>query len=436
MRQSRTLSRKVILAALISFMVLAPSGQTLAQDGTWSTSASMLTTRYYPGAAVFDGVLYVTGGCTAGPCGGTVSSTVEAYNPATDSWIPKAPMPTARGWLTTTEIGGLLYAAGGDASFPLATLEVYDPVTDSWTPKNPMPTPRAAPVAGSIDGKLLIVGGHGASPLDAYDTLDVYDPTTDAWAAKASMSTRRAYSGAGVIDGKLYVVGGLSASLDVLATLEVYDPGTDTWTMKAPMPTARVAPGAGVIGGKLYVVGGSTASSLQPLQVYDTLEVYDPGTDTWTSMSPMPTPRYGPGTGVIDGRLYAAGGLNSYPLAVLEVFSPFFEVSIDIKPGSFPNSINPRSNGVIPVAILTTDTFDAATVAPTSVRFGATGTESTPNHYALEDVNSDGKADLVLQFPTQNTGIVCATASATLTGMTKRGMNITGTDSVRTTSCK
>jgi hypothetical protein len=43
---------------------------------------------------------------------------------------------------------------------------------------------------------------------------------------------------------------------------------------------------------------------------------------------------------------------------------------IDIKPGSFPNSINPRSKGVIPVAILTTDTFDATTVDPLSVTFG------------------------------------------------------------------
>jgi outer membrane protein assembly factor BamB len=111
-------------------------------------------------------------------------------------------------------------------------------------------------------------------------------------------------------------------------------------------------------------------------------------------------------------------------------------VTIDIKPGSFPNSINPRNNGVIPVAILTTATFDAATVDPATVRFGAKGTEASPQHYALADMNGDGKADLVLQFPTQNTGIACATTSATLSGKTVIGLPITGTDTVKTAGCK
>ena len=111
-------------------------------------------------------------------------------------------------------------------------------------------------------------------------------------------------------------------------------------------------------------------------------------------------------------------------------------VAIDIKPGSFPNSINPRSKGVIPVAILTTDTFDATTVDPNTVRFGATGTEAAPVHSALEDVDGDGDIDLILQFNTQNTGIVCGETSASLTGQTFGGQVIQGSDSIRTVPCK
>jgi hypothetical protein len=111
-------------------------------------------------------------------------------------------------------------------------------------------------------------------------------------------------------------------------------------------------------------------------------------------------------------------------------------VTIDIKPGSSPNSINPRNKGVIPVAILTTDAFEAAMVNPTTVRFGITGTEAAPNHYALEDVNGDGRADLVLQFPTQGTGIACGATSALLTGKTSGGMAVTGSDSIVTAGCK
>lgn len=111
-------------------------------------------------------------------------------------------------------------------------------------------------------------------------------------------------------------------------------------------------------------------------------------------------------------------------------------VVIDINPGSVPNSINPNSNGVIPVAILTSAAFDAATVDAATVRFGATGQEAAPRHFALEDVNGDGKTDLIIQFPTQNTGIACGTTSATLTGKTIDGFDLSGTDSVNTVGCK
>jgi len=110
--------------------------------------------------------------------------------------------------------------------------------------------------------------------------------------------------------------------------------------------------------------------------------------------------------------------------------------SIDIKPGSFPNSINPNSQGVIPVAILTTDTFDATTVDPATVLFGATGTETAPVQSALEDVDGDGDIDLILHFNTQNTGIVCGDTSAFLTGETFSGQAIEGSDSIKTVECE
>lgn len=111
-------------------------------------------------------------------------------------------------------------------------------------------------------------------------------------------------------------------------------------------------------------------------------------------------------------------------------------VAVDIKPGSFPNSINPRNSAVIPVAILSNASFDAAKVDPTTLRFGVTGNEATPRHSALEDVNGDGKPDLMLQFPTLDTGIICGTTSGILTGKLTGGQLITGTDSMVTVGCK
>ena len=115
---------------------------------------------------------------------------------------------------------------------------------------------------------------------------------------------------------------------------------------------------------------------------------------------------------------------------------PLLPVTIDIKPGSFPNSIDPRSRGVLPVAILTTATFDAAAVEPATVRFGSTGRETPPLRSALEDVNGDGHLDLLLHFATQATGIECGNTSASLTGKTFGGQWIEGSDSMSTVGCR
>ncbi len=109
-------------------------------------------------------------------------------------------------------------------------------------------------------------------------------------------------------------------------------------------------------------------------------------------------------------------------------------VAIDIKPGGFPNSINPRNKGVIPVAILTTPTFAAATVNPLTVGFGPNS--ASPVQSAMEDVDGDGDLDMILHFRTQDTGIVCGNTSATLTGATGGGQAFQGSDAITTVGCQ
>jgi len=88
---------------------------------------------------------------------------------------------------------------------------------------------------------------------------------------------------------------------------------------------------------------------------------------------------------------------------------------IDIKPGSDPNSINPKSKGVIPVAILGSADFDVTTVDPDSVTFGPTGTEAPPVRWAIEDVNIDSFFDVVFHFKTQECGFSAGDETGTLT---------------------
>ena len=102
-------------------------------------------------------------------------------------------------------------------------------------------------------------------------------------------------------------------------------------------------------------------------------------------------------------------------------------IGIDIKPGSFPNSINLRSKGVVPVAILTTPDFDASTVDPETVELAG----AAPVKWHLVDVSGDGRADLLLHFETQQLQLTSASTEATLTGKTFGGTPIQGTDYVR-----
>jgi hypothetical protein len=146
----------------------------------------------------------------------------------------------------------------------------------------------------------------------------------------------------------------------------------------------------------------------------------------WTESPDFPTqnplqPAYG-------------GNLDAFVAKIASGPLPL-DVAIDIKPGSSPNSLNPRSNGNIPVAILTTESFDASSVDPSTVSFGRTGEETAPLRSSLEDVEGDGDLDLVLHFDTQQTGILCGDSLARLSGKNFDGQRLEGSDSVRTVGC-
>lgn len=103
-----------------------------------------------------------------------------------------------------------------------------------------------------------------------------------------------------------------------------------------------------------------------------------------------------------------------------------WDVLIDIKPGSYPNSINLGSRGVVPVAVLTTEGFDASTVDPVSVQFA----DAYPLRWTTKDVDYDGDLDLLFHFKTQELNLDMYSTEATLTGETFGGMPVQATDQV------
>ena len=226
----------------------------------------------------------------------------------------------------------------------------------------------------------FLPGGVAISPDDTLlyatnsgdSTVTVIDATTNAVLTTVAVGAGGITRGVAVTpDGAEVFVGdgGLTVSVIATATNAV----TETITVSGGSRAVVIAPD----GGRVYVVG----------DFFDTVDV-------------------------IERELTVA-------------------VAIDIKPDSLPNSINPRSNGVIPVAVLGSADFDAPSIDVTELRFGPDG--APPAHAGhLADVDGDGIVDLLAHFRTQLTGISSGDIEACLTGLTTDSQSIAGCDSIRT----
>jgi N-acetylneuraminic acid mutarotase len=168
-----------------------------------------------------------------------------------------------------------------------------------------MPTARGALAADVLADKIYVAGGSpGARERD----FAVYDPSTDAWVALPRMPTPRNHLTAGVMGQVFYAVGGRSGGMhSASSAVEAFDPATSTWTAKAALPTARSGIAGVAVNGCFYVFGGE-GNPAHPQGVFAQVEAYNPRTNTWQSLTPMPTPRHGIGAAAIGPRIYLPGG--------------------------------------------------------------------------------------------------------------------------------
>jgi Kelch motif protein/HYDIN/CFA65/VesB family protein/centrosomal CEP192-like protein len=222
-------------------------------------------------------------------------------------------------------IGGKVYVSHGYRGFDSAFLSVYDVATDSWTHGGATApdalVARSEMAGGTALGKHYGIGGR-TGPTAANEQ---FDPATSLWTSKASMSVARGGLGAASWQDKIYAVGGRTGGTfgtgTILGLNEVYDPSSDTWTTLAPLMVpvsdnyATVA-----FNGKIYVFGGTLGGNA----VTSTVQIYDIASDTWTSGAAMPTARGAAMAGVISGRIAVFGGVdvNINTLAVTELYDP------------------------------------------------------------------------------------------------------------------
>jgi DNA-binding beta-propeller fold protein YncE len=136
-------------------------------------------------------------------------------------------------------------------------------------------------------------------------------------------------------------------------------------------------------------------------------------------------------------RLYVAHGNSSQfnPSSVMLVIDLGREVGIDIRPGSTSNRIHPGSRGLVPVAVLSAEEFDAALVDPQSLTFGPSEATVSGRRWQFRDVDGDGRLDLFVAFRSDEAGIQCGDEVATVRGMGPDGHPFFGRDALVTVGC-
>lgn len=139
------------------------------------------------------------------------------------------------------------------------------------------------------------------------------------------------------------------------------------------------------------------------------------------------------GEGIFGQEVFLPPGYEGQRDALVAL--PAREILIDIKPGSWPNAVNVRNDGVIPVAVLSTVDFDATLADDRRARFGPSGAAIVHESGHYEDVNGDGLVDLLLHFDATTAGIGCGDESADLRSVDGAGLAIVGTDLIKTVGC-
>jgi cysteine-rich repeat protein len=187
-------------------------------------------------------------------------------------------------------------------------LAVFEPVAAGcWQTDGvpALPAPLLDAGGAVLNGELYVIAGKDASGPQR--TVHVYNPFTNQWRLAPPLPA--AYPAVenpavAVLGGALYVIGGSTEPFaGSVASAARFDPVTQAWTMLAPLPAPRGGATAQGIASRIYVAGGMDAGSSR-----QELFIYDPATNTWSAGAPMSVPRDNPMSAAVGGRLYVFGG--------------------------------------------------------------------------------------------------------------------------------
>lgn len=194
----------------------------LKAGGTeWQVLEPWPNSHSYGGYGEIGGNFYFTAGGSA---------KVDVYDPATDKWTTlDSEIPTNRGHTAGSVSDGKLYVIGGDIgghSQNTGANEAYDPVTNTWETKAPLPVLRGSLHEVAYRGHIVVMGGqNGGGGVDSFHDVDAYDVATDTWSKLPEMITPKHGFGATVWNDRIYVFAGSpQQGVDATAKASVLEP--------------------------------------------------------------------------------------------------------------------------------------------------------------------------------------------------------------------
>jgi N-acetylneuraminic acid mutarotase len=234
------------------------------------------------------------------------------------------------GGTATGQVGGVLSSA-----------ELYDPAARTFTPTGSMTVPRAGQTITMLrDGRVLLTGGvQNAGFRSQLSSAEIYDPASGTFSATGSMTVpREGHTATMLRDGRVLIAGGSDNGIHTLDSAEIYDPSSGTFSRTGHLHQPRVAHVAALLGtGKVLIAGGGRGGMPGGYISYDTAEMYDPSTRTFSAVrAHMKSDRVGAAAVKLnDGRVLIVGGksgrvvtsrhrnLSSLtPLNTAEIFDP------------------------------------------------------------------------------------------------------------------
>jgi len=272
-------------------------------SNSWTKKKNMPLGMHHVAAIELDGKIYMFGGFKypdSGKPGWQPIDNAWEYDAASDTWKALAPMPTKRGSANAVAHGGKIYVIGGASMHPgsketfihparphrsVDANEAYDPKTDTWEKRSPLPTARNHAAAGMVNDKIYIIAGRiGAGFITRGSSVNIveeYDPVTDQWGAlKAAIPTARSAVAYATNRGKIYVAGGEdqdSRQLSAFRAVEAFDPVANTWTILPSMQFPRHGLAGAFVGNRLHLVSGDAQSASSGTQTHveyhDVLEI-------------------------------------------------------------------------------------------------------------------------------------------------------------------